>query len=444
MSWIQTNTLYVSASLFCLPLLVLCIFISLPFLIFITVILYLNAWFTYYMHAQTDITSLKLPLNPSRIMKINLAAFDFYRGWIKCTPLVISYLYWRFWEIGSSQRFKQIVSLNIPYYGNCKLDIYHPEKKTKGRQEEKKRLLSPIVIFIYGGGWGSGNKMIYSTLANTLRELGYVVIVPDYRKYPEVKINEIYKDIREAIKWSYKHALEFNGDPEQIYLMGHSAGAQLAAQVVLSDVIEQVKYDQDIHSNQEAITPPNTSEKHDPIMEKKIDHLYKHHMLFSKDKSNDFLPLVEGLILFSGVYDVASHYIHETSRGVETISAMARVMGMTEEGYVANSPLHLIETNSTLFSNSEELLDLWPRILFVHGQKDLTVGMDQTANIFNTLGQVFPFERRQEVDVRMRLYKRMGHSDPILCLMPNLFYKNNEKQLILRDIQEFINLSSLQ
>lgn len=102
--------------------------------------------------------------------------------------------------------------MDIPYHNNTTLDVYHPDKRQDGS-------LSRIIVFVYGGGWGSGSKMIYSTLANTLRELGYVVVVPDYRKYPEVKINSMYEDIRASIKWTHKHASEFNGDPEQIFLM---------------------------------------------------------------------------------------------------------------------------------------------------------------------------------------------------------------------------------
>lgn len=105
-----------------------------------------------------------------------------------------------------------IISLDIPYHNNSNLDVYHPEKRKNGE-------LSRIIIFVYGGGWGSGSKMIYATLANTLRELGYVVVVPDYRKYPEVKIESMYQDIRESIKWTHKNANGINGDSEQIYLM---------------------------------------------------------------------------------------------------------------------------------------------------------------------------------------------------------------------------------
>jgi acetyl esterase/lipase len=45
------------------------------------------------------------------------------------------------------------------------------------------------------------------------------VVVPDYRKYPEVKIDGIYEDVREAIKWVYAHAEQINGDPDMIYMM---------------------------------------------------------------------------------------------------------------------------------------------------------------------------------------------------------------------------------
>jgi dipeptidyl aminopeptidase/acylaminoacyl peptidase len=114
---------------------------------------------------------------------------------------------------------------------------------------------------------------------------------------------------------------------------------------------------------------------------------------------------------FSGVYDIQRHFSFETSRGIEKVSAMSRAMGSTVEGYKANSPLCLIERNASLFTN--EIVDLWPRILLLHGQKDTIVGMDQSANMFNALGKVFPAEHRDDVDVRMRLYKRMNHSEPV-------------------------------
>jgi acetyl esterase/lipase len=103
---------------------------------------------------------------------------------------------------------------NIPYDENNQaalLDLYLPSTKTNSP--------NPIVVFIYGGSWSSGSKNMYITMANTLRELGYIVVLPDYRKYPEAKADAMYQDIRKAIRWAYTHAHEFNGDVEQIHIM---------------------------------------------------------------------------------------------------------------------------------------------------------------------------------------------------------------------------------
>ena len=54
-------------------------------------------------------------------------------------------------------------------------------------------------------------------------------------------------------------------------------------------------------------------------------------------------------------------------------------------------------------------------------KKDTTVGMDQSANMFNTLGKLFSTERRQELDIRMRLYKRMHHGEPVICKLAVVF-----------------------
>ncbi|KAI7895684.1 Alpha/Beta hydrolase protein [Mucor mucedo] len=375
--------------------------------------------------AQTD-AEFNLPYNPTRVIKINIATFSIIFGWVTYLPIIVSYLYWRYWELGT-RRFKEIVSVDIPYSEHSKLDVYHPTKKMIHG--------SPIIIFVYGGAWSSGSKLIYTTLANTLRELGYVVVVPDYRKYPQVKIEGMYQDIRDAIKWTHRHAADINGDPELIFIMGHSAGAQLTAQVVLSDIIEQAKYNESIQSRES----PYVSQKHDPSMKMQGN---EGHMISDSNQyqPRDFLPLVEGILLFSGIYDIGAHLVHETSRGVEKVSAMSRAMGSSTEGYLKNSPLHLIEKNEKLFSDSDDLLDLWPRILLLHGQKDGTVGMDQSANMFNTLGKLFSSERRQELDVRMRLYKRMAHEEPVISLMLNKFAKKNDQNLLLKDIQEFIDL----
>jgi prenylcysteine alpha-carboxyl methylesterase len=107
---------------------------------------------------------------------------------------------------------------NIPYDDDnpaALLDLYLPAKKAISTSAT----LHPIIVFIYGGSWSSGSKQMYTTMANTLRELGYAIVVPDYRKYPEVKAEMMYQDVRKTIRWAFTHAHEFNGDTEQIHVM---------------------------------------------------------------------------------------------------------------------------------------------------------------------------------------------------------------------------------
>ncbi|ORE05009.1 alpha/beta-hydrolase [Rhizopus microsporus var. microsporus] len=311
--------------------------------------------------------------------------------------MYFSYIHWRYWKIGT-EKFKEIVSQDISYTSTCSLDVYHPNRTSQ----------APIILFLYGGGWSTGSKVYYTTFANTLRELGYVVVVPDYRKYPE----------------------------------GHSAGAHLVAQVVLSDVIEKVKYYQAIAPGAQQTS--HVSEKHDPT---------KHDR--GTELPHDFLPPIEGLLLqvylerdkkieFAGVYDIQAHLLFETARGVEKLSVMTRVMGSTPEGYIANSPMHLIEKHADLFATSGDTLDLWPRILFLHGQKDATVSMDQSAHMFNAIGKVLPMECRDEVDVRMRFYKRMNHGEPVTALMLDMFAKKSLQKSLIRDIKEFIDVPAFE
>lgn len=61
----------------------------------------------YYIHAKDEV-GLSLPFNPSRVIKINMVLFSHLIGWIGYLPLIVSYLHWRYWKIGS-ECFKNIV-----------------------------------------------------------------------------------------------------------------------------------------------------------------------------------------------------------------------------------------------------------------------------------------------------------------------------------------------
>ena len=81
----------------------------------------------------------------------------------------------------------------------------------------------PVVVFFYGGSWNSGSKAIYPFVAATLARAGFVVVVPDYRLYPQVKYPDFLRDCARAVAWVQGHRDRTGGGP--LFLMGHSAGA---------------------------------------------------------------------------------------------------------------------------------------------------------------------------------------------------------------------------
>jgi arylformamidase len=88
---------------------------------------------------------------------------------------------------------------------------------------------APIAIFIHGGYWKSGDKSNYSLVANGLRGLGAAVVVISYPLCPGASFSQVVAAPRDAVRWVQAHAADFAGDPNRIWLFGHSAGAHLAA-----------------------------------------------------------------------------------------------------------------------------------------------------------------------------------------------------------------------
>jgi acetyl esterase/lipase len=85
------------------------------------------------------------------------------------------------------------------------------------------------VVFLYGGSWRNGERGWYRFAGATLAEAGLTVIIPDYRKAPEVLFPAFVEDAAAAFAYAHRHIDRFGGDRQQLFLMGHSAGAHIAA-----------------------------------------------------------------------------------------------------------------------------------------------------------------------------------------------------------------------
>jgi acetyl esterase/lipase len=105
-----------------------------------------------------------------------------------------------------------------------KLDVYVP-KNLVGK--------APIVFFIYGGGWNHGDRGDYQFLGNAFASRGFVVVIPDYRLYPEVKYPDFLEDNAQALKWVEGNIGSYGGDTDRLFVAGHSAGAYNAVMLGL-------------------------------------------------------------------------------------------------------------------------------------------------------------------------------------------------------------------
>ena len=123
----------------------------------------------------------------------------------------------------------QNLTSNIPYvesgHERQVLDVYAPD--------QAKDL--PVVFWIHGGGWQTGDKTSVQMKPRVFTERGFIFVSTNYRLLPEVEMGDLIRDVAKSLGWVHKNIVEYGGDPEQIFVMGHSAGAQLAALLCIDD-----------------------------------------------------------------------------------------------------------------------------------------------------------------------------------------------------------------
>jgi acetyl esterase/lipase len=128
---------------------------------------------------------------------------------------------------GCAMRFGTEITRSVPYAGGPRHTLDVARRRTA--------VASPVIVFFYGGGWRSGNKAMYRYVAKALASRGYLVVIPDYRIYPEVCFPDFLRDGALAVRWVRDNAGRFGGDPAKIFLMGHSAGAYVAAMLAVDE-----------------------------------------------------------------------------------------------------------------------------------------------------------------------------------------------------------------
>ncbi len=115
------------------------------------------------------------------------------------------------------------LTANIPYAEPRNerqlLDVYAAPNASK----------APVVVWVHGGGWMVGSKEAVDHKPAAFVAKGFVFVPVNYRFVPNATMYEIVRDVARATGWVYANVERYGGDPRRIFLMGHSAGAQLAA-----------------------------------------------------------------------------------------------------------------------------------------------------------------------------------------------------------------------
>ena len=128
-------------------------------------------------------------------------------------------------SVAQAQNLKSNIQYANPGHKRQVLDIYTPD--------DARNL--PVVFWIHGGGWQAGDKTSVQIKPRVFTDRGYIFVSTNYRLLPEVEMGVLIRDVAKSLGWVHKNISGHGGDASRIFVMGHSAGAQLAALICTDD-----------------------------------------------------------------------------------------------------------------------------------------------------------------------------------------------------------------
>lgn len=137
---------------------------------------------------------------------------------VACTPLQLAVVN------APVVTYEGQISKDVPYgqLPRQKLDIYVPNINLE---------TFPVVVFFHGGRWSEGSKDQYKFLGMKLSNMGYIVVLPNTRLYPDVKFPTFAEDAAQSVAWVHKNIARYKGN-HNLFISGHSSGAHLGALII--------------------------------------------------------------------------------------------------------------------------------------------------------------------------------------------------------------------
>lgn len=235
------------------------------------------------------------------------------------------------------------------------LDVYGSKVDTKSGKA--------VLVYLTGGAWIIGYKMWGAFLAKALSPFGFLIIIPDYRNFPQATAKEMMQDVDLAIQWTRDNCEEYGGDPNRIVIIGQSAGAHLGLTLLLKRVQEEMK---------------GTLEEY-------------------QWKAND----LKGFISTSAPYNLVSLKDHFHSMGLDK-NILKAIFTPSLETY---SPTHILESLKSEYG--DKINKLFPPTCVIHGTKDKTIPHEGCLEFASKLESL-------NISVTTKFYDGWTHTDPIL------------------------------
>ena len=209
-----------------------------------------------------------------------------------------------------------------------KLDVYAAAPEAARKLQPPSPLRSPCAVFVHGGAWASGDKELYAAVGAELVSAGFVAVIPNYAKYPVAEMPTIEAELVDCMLWLVANGAEHGIDASKVTLIGHSAGAHICASVLLTMANAACKTHPKGDAGAAGARAAGAATSALLLPGRGLDD----EVLLAS-----LLPRISAFVGAAGVYDIALHFLHEASRGVEWVSPMWRVM-QGKDNFASHSP----------------------------------------------------------------------------------------------------------
>ncbi len=264
---------------------------------------------------------------------------------------------------------------------------------------------APVVVFLTGGAWIIGYKMWGALLGRALSSHGVLLVVPDYRNFPQTDVQGMMSDVDLAVKWVLQNISEYGGDPSKVVLVGQSAGAHLGSMVMLVKAAAAARSESLNLINDFSFTSESGVD-----FDVCIDKLIEGDDTDSNPNSNpeegdglrtNWLPTdLCGFVPISGPYHLPELADHFQSRGLDR-----RIIDWIFQADLEKYSPTVLARN--LNQSSMELGRFFPPVVVVHGDRDASAPVVNGIGFRESLVEL-------GIEADMIVYEGMTHTDPII------------------------------